>query len=362
MPRVTCPSCSQRGKISPTMVGLPIRCKKCGTGFNVLRQPFSGPRPPGQSNRAETPSPGECWQADDDQPVTPVVASTPPPGKFATLLSNLVVACLLLWGGYKVVGWERSARSAGSTGTSQQTSAVARIMPATVPEASATPRIPTAPVALGTQPAELTPLTVASNNPVARSVPAAVPKASATPALPEASTLRPFQPTPPPQATRNMPANTKTLPAVFEEGQLAEFDDVPPPVLESLTKNQEVWYLADCGLWRGKKNESDRHVLYVVLGSGKNGGGNPCLDYVLHKKYLRWCDERLRGRVPPNPMSGVSWVKSPAGKSTSTHGSLTYQWSKYCANVEGDLPLDFETSQVVGKPEEIVRPHGPLGP
>ncbi len=35
MPYVACPSCGERGKIPPTLVGARIKCKKCGIAFNV---------------------------------------------------------------------------------------------------------------------------------------------------------------------------------------------------------------------------------------------------------------------------------------------------------------------------------------
>jgi hypothetical protein len=35
MPNVTCPSCGERGKIPPTLIGARIKCKKCGLAFNV---------------------------------------------------------------------------------------------------------------------------------------------------------------------------------------------------------------------------------------------------------------------------------------------------------------------------------------
>ncbi len=35
MPIVACPSCGERGKIPPTLVGARIKCKKCGIAFNV---------------------------------------------------------------------------------------------------------------------------------------------------------------------------------------------------------------------------------------------------------------------------------------------------------------------------------------
>jgi hypothetical protein len=35
MPSVACPSCGERGKIPPTLVGARIKCRKCGISFNV---------------------------------------------------------------------------------------------------------------------------------------------------------------------------------------------------------------------------------------------------------------------------------------------------------------------------------------
>ena len=35
MPYVTCPTCGERGKIPPNLVGARIKCRKCGLGFVV---------------------------------------------------------------------------------------------------------------------------------------------------------------------------------------------------------------------------------------------------------------------------------------------------------------------------------------
>ncbi len=35
MPYVTCPTCGERGKIPPSLVGARIKCRKCGLGFQV---------------------------------------------------------------------------------------------------------------------------------------------------------------------------------------------------------------------------------------------------------------------------------------------------------------------------------------
>jgi hypothetical protein len=35
MPYVTCPTCSERGKIPPNLVGTRIKCRKCGLSFQV---------------------------------------------------------------------------------------------------------------------------------------------------------------------------------------------------------------------------------------------------------------------------------------------------------------------------------------
>jgi hypothetical protein len=35
MPFVTCPSCGERGKIPPTLIGVRIKCKQCGVSFQV---------------------------------------------------------------------------------------------------------------------------------------------------------------------------------------------------------------------------------------------------------------------------------------------------------------------------------------
>src|SRR5258708_37558958 len=35
MPYVACPSCGERGKIPPSLLGSRVKCKKCGLSFNV---------------------------------------------------------------------------------------------------------------------------------------------------------------------------------------------------------------------------------------------------------------------------------------------------------------------------------------
>jgi hypothetical protein len=40
---VACPSCGERGKIPPTLVGARIKCKKCGIGFNVAPSAAKAP-------------------------------------------------------------------------------------------------------------------------------------------------------------------------------------------------------------------------------------------------------------------------------------------------------------------------------
>jgi len=35
MPSVTCPTCGERGKIPPSLIGARIKCKKCGNSFMV---------------------------------------------------------------------------------------------------------------------------------------------------------------------------------------------------------------------------------------------------------------------------------------------------------------------------------------
>ena len=35
MPYVTCPTCGERGKIPPNLVGARIKCRKCGLSFMV---------------------------------------------------------------------------------------------------------------------------------------------------------------------------------------------------------------------------------------------------------------------------------------------------------------------------------------
>jgi len=40
---VACPSCGERGKIPPTLVGARIKCKKCGISFNVAPSAAKAP-------------------------------------------------------------------------------------------------------------------------------------------------------------------------------------------------------------------------------------------------------------------------------------------------------------------------------
>jgi hypothetical protein len=49
MPIVACPSCGERGKIPPTLVGARIKCKKCGISFNVAP---SAPKAPAAEGTA----------------------------------------------------------------------------------------------------------------------------------------------------------------------------------------------------------------------------------------------------------------------------------------------------------------------
>ena len=43
MPYVACPSCGERGKIPPTLVGARIKCRKCGISFNVAPSAAKAP-------------------------------------------------------------------------------------------------------------------------------------------------------------------------------------------------------------------------------------------------------------------------------------------------------------------------------
>jgi hypothetical protein len=47
MPYVACPSCGERGKIPPTLVGARIKCKKCGVAFNVAAPASKASAPAG---------------------------------------------------------------------------------------------------------------------------------------------------------------------------------------------------------------------------------------------------------------------------------------------------------------------------
>jgi hypothetical protein len=59
MPTVTCPTCGERGKILPTLIGARIKCKKCGVSFQVS-PPAAKPAPAAATSappaRADSPS------------------------------------------------------------------------------------------------------------------------------------------------------------------------------------------------------------------------------------------------------------------------------------------------------------------
>jgi hypothetical protein len=58
MPYVTCPSCGERGKIPPTLVGARIKCKKCSVSFLVAppaAKPAAGLAPAFASAAVEGP-------------------------------------------------------------------------------------------------------------------------------------------------------------------------------------------------------------------------------------------------------------------------------------------------------------------
>jgi hypothetical protein len=59
MPSVTCPTCGERGKITPNLIGARIKCKKCGVSFQIS-PPAAKPTPAaataGLTARAESPS------------------------------------------------------------------------------------------------------------------------------------------------------------------------------------------------------------------------------------------------------------------------------------------------------------------
>jgi Domain of unknown function (DUF4177) len=49
MPYVTCPTCSERGKIPPNLVGARIKCRKCGLSFTVSAPAAKGAAGPSAS-------------------------------------------------------------------------------------------------------------------------------------------------------------------------------------------------------------------------------------------------------------------------------------------------------------------------
>jgi hypothetical protein len=65
MPYVACPSCGERGKIPEALVGARIKCKKCGSSFNVASSAAKTPAAAGAAvaaqaaaERVETPHQG----------------------------------------------------------------------------------------------------------------------------------------------------------------------------------------------------------------------------------------------------------------------------------------------------------------
>jgi len=52
MPTVTCPTCGERGKIAPTLIGARIKCRKCGNSFMV-----AAPAPKATGAALTAPSP-----------------------------------------------------------------------------------------------------------------------------------------------------------------------------------------------------------------------------------------------------------------------------------------------------------------
>jgi len=81
---VACPSCGERGKIPPTLVGARIKCKKCGISFNVAPSAAKAPAVEGTAVAAvrqrhrppEQPTGGiavdgleaSAWAVSSDQP------------------------------------------------------------------------------------------------------------------------------------------------------------------------------------------------------------------------------------------------------------------------------------------------------
>lgn len=54
MPYVACPSCGERGKIPPSLIGARIKCKKCGVAFNVASAPARAAEAPAGVAPAES--------------------------------------------------------------------------------------------------------------------------------------------------------------------------------------------------------------------------------------------------------------------------------------------------------------------
>jgi hypothetical protein len=101
MLNVACPSCGERGKIPTNLVGLRIKCKKCGQAFNVVAPPgkaaaaASAPAPAAATVAAQAAAPAHdgiavegldesTWTLAPDQPSTlSAVAAPERPGESA---------------------------------------------------------------------------------------------------------------------------------------------------------------------------------------------------------------------------------------------------------------------------------------
>src|SRR5689334_105840 len=57
MPNITCPSCGEKGKIPPTMIGKRIKCAKCGNAFLVAPPAPKVAASPPETAAVATPTP-----------------------------------------------------------------------------------------------------------------------------------------------------------------------------------------------------------------------------------------------------------------------------------------------------------------
>jgi hypothetical protein len=88
MPTVICPSCGEKGKIPPNLIGARIKCRICGVSFNVAPDPIRARDPQTQTSAATPASEGiavegldeSAWTVSNESVVTLEADVAPDPG------------------------------------------------------------------------------------------------------------------------------------------------------------------------------------------------------------------------------------------------------------------------------------------